>query len=65
MPKMPRPSVKAATGELPLEARDLKPGGSSLTWSPWLIQTGSSVFKPWKRPFGSRTARSAGPYSRA
>jgi hypothetical protein len=65
MPKMPLPSVNAATGELPLLASIWKPGGISLTWSPWLIQTGSSPCRPPKSAFGSRTERSAGPYSRA
>ena len=65
MPKMPWPSVNAATGELPLLASIWKPGGISLTWSPWLIQTGSSPCRPRKSAFGSRTESSAGPYSRA
>src|SRR5258708_3562827 len=43
---MPLPSVKAATGELPLEARAWKPGGISVTASPWLIHTGSSPLNP-------------------
>jgi hypothetical protein len=53
-------------GEFWLVPRRVKPAGSAVTWSPWLIHTGMGDGRPAASGSAeSDQVTSAGPYSRA